>query len=263
MESCLLAKKYSTDIDPTGFHLSEKIDGIRALWDGKNLISRNGNILPSPTWFSEGFPLNIPMDGELFLGRQKFNETSSIVRSGSKDKGWNQIVYLTFDIPHTDAGVVEERWDALRKLVGHVSKPNLQFVPQTVCKGRDHLFQLLDLVTAQGSEGLMLRRPKSHYVRSRSDSLLKVKKFLDGEAIVTGYQESEINTEGKKHLIGSMGALLCNTMDGVPFKVGTGFSDAQRLDPPKIGSMITVKYQELSEDGVPRFPVFVGARDYE
>src|SRR5277367_1269895 len=102
----LLAKKYDVETDPSGYFLSEKLDGIRCVWDGKNLISRNGNILPAPIWFTEGFPLNIPLDGELFLGRQRFNETSSIVRSGSKDKGWNQIIYLTFDIPHTDAGVV-------------------------------------------------------------------------------------------------------------------------------------------------------------
>lgn len=261
--SVLLAKHYSSKIDPTGFWVSEKIDGLRAIWDGKNLVSRNGNIFPAPDFFTKNFPSQIPMDGELFLGRKQFEETTSIIRSGSTDKGWSRIVYLTFDIPHPDAGLVEERWDALQKIVKHVNQNNLQYVPQTRCQGREHLFQLLELVMEQGSEGLMLRKPKSRYVKTRSDTLLKVKKFLDDEATVMGYQESEIETEGKEHLIGSMGALFCKLDNGKEFKVGTGFTDALRLDPPKIGSRITFKYQELSKEGKPRFPVFICVRDYE
>jgi DNA ligase-1 len=258
----LLANTYNQNIDPTGLWISEKLDGLRSVWDGKHLVSRNNNIFPAPDWFTECFPKSIPLDGELWLSRNSLEETSSIVRSGIKDKGWSRLKYLAFDIPEPRAGLVEERWDALQKLVSHINKPHLQFVPQTMCKGREHLTTLLDLVISQGGEGLMLRKPKSRYENRRSDTLLKVKKYYDDEAVVIGYEKSKITTAGKEHLIGSMGALICNNRHG-EFKVGTGFSDDVRLNPPKIGCTITYKYLRLTNSGVPYVPVFVRVRKPE
>jgi DNA ligase-1 len=123
-----------------------------------------------------------------------------------------------------------------------------------ICTGFDHLITELDRVTALGGEGLMLRKPGSHYERTRSMSLLKVKKFLDAEATVTGYEAGAGRHKGR------VGALLARLGNGKEFKVGTGLKDRERDHPPPVGSIFTVKYQELTKDGIPRFPVFVGLR---
>lgn len=256
---------FESDMDPTGWWVSEKLDGVRGRREGNHLISRNGNAFPTPDYFFNGFP-DMPLDGEIWLGRGRFEEASSIVRNGSQDKGWGKMKYLVFDIPDPKLGPVEKRWEILAQAVQAANVPNLMFVPQTRCKGREHLLTILDLVVAQGAEGLMLRRPGSLYEPKRSGTILKLKKFIDDDAVVYGYEAIEINTPGKEHLRGAMGALLCKmkhpkTGEAIDIKVGTGFSDNQRLHPPKIGDVITFKYQEFTtKDHKPRFPSFVGVR---
>jgi DNA ligase 1 len=105
-----------------------------------------------------------------------------------------------------------------------------------------------------GGEGLMLRQPNSRYAAGRSLTLLKVKRFLDSEARVVGHEG------GKGRHKGRLGALLVELANGVRFAVGTGLSDAEREQPPSVGSFITFRYQELSDGGVPRFPSYVGIR---
>jgi DNA ligase len=100
----------------------------------------------------------------------------------------------------------------------------------------------------------MLRRAGSRYESGRSSTLLKVKSFRDCEARVLGHQEGAGRHKGR------LGALLVELEDGTQFSVGTGFSDAEREDPPPVGSLVTVRYQELSEGGVPRFPSYMGVR---
>lgn len=257
--SVLLSEKYTSDIDPTGYYMSEKLDGIRAIWDGENLVSRNGNIFGAPQWFKDILPSN-KLDGELFLGRKRFEQTSSIIRSGSMDKGWKNISFMTFDIPDPKAGKVEARWAKLQSIVNGVNHPQLQFLQQIKCTGFNQLMHLLDAVIELGAEGLMLRKPGSTYEGKKSSTLLKLKRFLDAEAVVIGY--TTLISAGVP-VPGAMGALECVLPNGIDFKVGTGFSDIQRKNPPKIGSTITFKYQELSAIGKPRFPVYVGVRDYE
>lgn len=253
--SVLLAQTYTNDIDPTGWWMSEKLDGIRAVWNGRNLVSRNGNVFNTPIWFTEGFLPDIPLDGELWLGRGKFEQTSSIVQTGARDPGWSGMKYVLFDIPEPRGGPVETRWDVLKRFVDHVSKQHIEMLPQSLCPSRAALERLLDLIVEAGGEGIILRRPKSIYERKRSDSMLKVKKYIDDEAVVIAYQESEIATKGKAHLIGSMGALICD-WKGKEIKVGTGFDDSDRLSPPKVGDKITFKYLKLTASGVPYAPVF-------
>jgi DNA ligase-1 len=122
---------------------------------------------------------------------------------------------------------------------------------------------MMAAVLAKGGEGIMLRKPHSYYERGRSGTIFKLKDFVDEEATVIGYEEIEINTPGKSHLKGAMGALFCLSKDGKKFKIGSGFTDAQRLNPPKIGAQVTFKYQELTAKGIPRHPRFVAERNYE
>jgi len=122
------------------------------------------------------------------------------------------------------------------------------------CKGLDHLLSTLDQVLKVGGEGLMLREPRSKYVQDRTNVLLKVKTFHDEEAKVTGHRK------GEGRLMGLIGAIECVLPNGKEFSIGTGFSDHQRKHPPKIGEIVTFKYQELSDNGHPRFPVFIRVR---
>jgi DNA ligase-1 len=248
----LLAHVWGEEYDPTGWWMSEKLDGVRAYWDGKQFLSRKNNIFYAPDWFTAGLPAH-PLDGELWIARKQFDRTSGIVRRQDKPEVWKEIKYLVFDAPEA-RGPFEDRMKLLTDLAASWKAKFAAFHAHVACTGLDHLFAELDRVTSQGGEGLMLRKPGSHYERTRSMTLLKVKKFLDAEAIVTGYEA------GKGRHKGRVGALRARFGNGVVFEVGTGLKDRERENPPAVGSIITVKYQELTKDGMPRFPVYVGQR---
>jgi DNA ligase-1 len=249
----LLANKYANQ-DPIGWWISEKLDGVRAVWDGKNLVSRYGNKFHTPQWFKDELPKDVKLDGELFVGRGQFPETISIVKS-HEDKGWSKIKYRVFDLP-SDKRKFEDRQKSLRSIVAKARSRYLKYVKQTKCKSLAQFNKTIKDLTKLGAEGAMLRQPGSIYEPRRSSTLLKVKKFHDAEAKVVGHEK------GTGRLSGLMGALICER-NGKRFNVGSGFTDAQRRKPPKIGSKITFRYQEMTERGVPRFPTFVAVRDYE
>ncbi len=177
----------------------------------------------------------------------------SIVRNAGRGDDWKFVKYLVFDAP-LHPGTFEERMAALQTVVGPGHTKYSFLVGQEKCKGVDHVLSEMRKVVDEGGEGLMLRQPGSRYQNGRSSTLLKVKEFTDAEALVVGYKE------GTGRLQGSMGGLRCIMPNGTEFVVGSGFSDAQRRKPPKKGSVITFKYQELSDSGSPRFPVFIRER---
>ncbi|KAJ3376150.1 hypothetical protein GGF31_000217 [Allomyces arbusculus] len=255
----LLAQKWEPTQDPTGWWMSEKLDGVRAYWcpTQRQLISRLGNAFSAPDWFIDALPTDMSLDGELFCGRQMFQSTVSIVRTHNSEK-WNLVKYQVFDAPSLSEHGFEARLKAIEDYVARTGKAHVQAVPHTQCTGEAHLMETLAAVEAAGGEGIMCREPKSKYVMGRSKTLLKVKTFADGEARVTGH---DIATRGKHK--GKLGALLCEMASGKEFKVGTGFSDAQReLDAaPAVGTLIKYKCQELTRDKVPRFPVFIGVAE--
>lgn len=193
------------------------------------------------------------MDGELWIGRKKFQRTVSIVRRQDQSDLWKELTYVVFDSPTLGKGF-EARLDFVRECLAEKKSPYARPHEHALCEGLEHLSAELSRLEALGGEGLMLRRAGSRYEGGRSTTLLKVKDFHDLEARVL------------KHLAGSgrhkgrLGALLVEMSGGTTFSVGTGFSDAERENPPPVGSFITFRYQELSEGGVPRFPSFVGIR---
>jgi len=248
----LLAEKWDNSQDLTGWWMSEKLDGIRAYWDGKQILSRKGNILFAPDWFVAGLPPT-PLDGELWVDRKKFNVAQSIVMQQSSSPEWRQVKYLVFDAPAMDLPF-EDRYAAIIELFRAAPHPHAQALMHELCRGVDHLREELARVEAMGGEGLMMRKPGSKYERSRSTTLLKVKTFHDAEAVVIGHEGGAGRHKGR------MGSLRCRLPDGNVFFVGTGFSDVQRENPPAIGSTITFRYQEFTEGNVPRFPSFVRVR---
>jgi len=248
----LLAHVWTDEHDPTNWWMSEKLDGVRAYWDGKQFLSRRNNIFYAPEWFTEGMPAH-PLDGELWLARKQFDRTSGIVRRQDKPEIWKELKYLVFDAPEA-RGPFEDRMKFLADGVASWKTKFVALHEHGVCTGFDHLLAELDRVTDLGGEGLMLRKPGSHYERTRSTTLLKVKKFLDAEAVVLGYEAGLGRHKGR------VGALTARLGNGKEFKVGTGLKDKERENPPAVGSIINVKYQELTKDGIPRFPVYVGLR---
>lgn len=249
----LLAHRWENDVDLTGWWLSEKLDGVRAWWDGEKLLSRLGNVFLAPDSWRAPLP-STPLDGELWIGRGLFQRTVSVVRRADRaEEAWAEVRYLVFDAPAIEAPF-EERQERLREMVEEAGAPHVDLVGQRRCEGLDDLRAELDRIEAAGGEGLMLRQPGSAYEAGRSTTLFKVKSFRDDEARVVGH------TDGRGRHAGRVGALEVETPDGVRFKVGTGLSDAQRESPPPVGAVITYRYQELTNDGVPRFPSFVGVR---
>jgi DNA ligase-1 len=246
----MLAEVWDGVRDIGGWWMSEKLDGVRAYWDGKQLLSRLGNVYHAPEWFLAGLPGHA-LDGELFLARKSFQKTIAIVRRQDKSEHWKEIKFLVFDVPG-HGGTFEERMEAMRGLAaaefmgvhGHV-----------LARDGGHVREELSRVEALGGEGLMLREPGSAYVAGRSSTLLKVKSFLDEEAVVVGHQAGTGRHKGR------MGALLVRMANGTEFAIGTGFSDKERDNPAAVGATVRFKYQELSDGGVPRFPSYAGVVD--
>jgi len=248
----LLAETWDNATDLTDWWMSEKLDGVRAYWDGKQFLSRQGNIYHAPDWFIEGLP-TMPLDGELWIDRKKFQRTVSIVRRQDKSDLWNEVRFLVFDAPRA-SGSFEDRLAWLKETF---AKRSAKFARQHTherCENLEALRVELARIESLGGEGLMLRQPGSLYVAGRSTTLLKVKTFHDAEAVVVAHQAGAGRHKGR------MGALLVRLPDGTNFSIGTGFSDRERDNPPAIGATVTFRYQELSEAGVPRFPSWVGIR---
>lgn len=248
----LLAHTWENETDLTGWWLSEKLDGVRAYWTGDRFLSRQGNVYHAPAWFTAKLP-RTPLDGELWIDRKAFQRTVSIVRRFDATDLWREVRFLVFDAPAMP-DAFEVRQDFLRATLGDDQLPYAQRLDQERCCGIGHLQSELARIIAIGGEGLMLRQPGSHYEVGRSSTLLKVKSFSELDAQVIEHLAGQGRHRGR------MGALLVQLANGLRFNVGTGFTDSQRESPPEIGSIVSVRYQELTDRGVPRFPSFVRVR---
>jgi DNA ligase len=248
----LLAKVWDPSIDPTGWWMSEKYDGLRGYWDGRKLWSRNGNLIHAPDYFLAELPRNIALDGELWIGYGKFEETVSIVRSEKPDDRWKRVHFMVFDAPQAK-GTFEQRMQFLRATLPEGNQ-FVRVVAQERCNGVTQLLAERDRVVRLGGEGLMLRQPESIYEAGRSAMLLKVKPYDDAEATVIAHEPGQGKYRGK------LGALRVRTDEGREFSVGSGFTDAQRESPPAVGTVITYRFRGLTAEGLPRFPSFLRIR---
>ncbi|KAA1171478.1 DNA ligase [Marinobacter salinexigens] len=251
-----LANIYHEGIRLEDYWVSEKLDGVRAYWDGKRLWSRGGHVYRAPDWFTEGFPSQ-PLDGELWGGRETFSALSGVVRKSQPvEAEWRNVLYKVFDLPQRDQ-VFEERYTHLRALVEASGSRYLSLVVQRPVRNHESLMNQLETVVAAGGEGVMLKRKASLYLGGRSDDLLKVKPYQDAEAVVVRH----IPGDGKYE--GMMGSLLVALPSGRQFRIGTGFSDAERADPPPAGQTITFKYHGHTSTGLPRFASYLRVREDE
>lgn len=250
-----LASDWPPGRSPQGFLVSEKFDGVRAVWDGQQLRFRSGREIVAPDWFVQALP-KYPLDGELWLGHGQFDRLSGVVRQQHPDAGWRQVRYLVFDAPG-QAEAFEVRWRSLQAVIDAVRQPWLLRVEQTHVDTALALQQRLDAVVREGGEGVVLHRADALWQSGRTDALFKFKPEPDAEALVVGY------LPGKGRYSGMTGALQVRTPQGVAFALGSGLSDAQRRNPPEVGSWVTYRYRDLTSKGVPRFATFVRERSLE
>ncbi|MCP4987870.1 MAG: DNA ligase [Colwellia sp.] len=244
----------------SSYYVSEKLDGIRGHWNGNQLLTRQGNIINSPKWFTQHWP-EIQMDGELWIDRGQFQALLSCVSKHQpeleKNKScWKKVRFMMFDLP-SHGGAFSERVKKMQSLVVSVPSPFFSMVSQVQIKSIGALDSKLNAVIKNNGEGLMLHLASAYYQQGRNVALLKLKKNQDAEATIIGY------TEGKGKYHGKLGAIRVKTPDGITFKIGSGFTDYQRENPPNIGTIITFKYNGLTQAGIPRFARFWRVRKAE
>ena len=252
----MLASVYSDEVHTatriSEYWVSEKLDGVRGHWDGKRLWTRGGYPIATPRWFTEGWP-GMRMDGELWLAREQFDRLSGIVRSANApDSDWRKVSFRVFDLPD-HGGPFSERVEVMQSLsdMGVAwLQPVEQFRVADVAELDEHLHQLV----AAGAEGLMLHHESALYRTGRTQDLLKYKLHDDDEARVVGY------TDGKGKYAGLVGALIVEHENGRRFRLGSGLSDADRANPPPMGSWVTYRYNGLTSTGLPRFARFMRIR---
>jgi len=250
----LLANLYRDQVDVSRYMVSEKLDGVRAIWDGQALRFRSGRTINAPAWFIAGLPKQA-LDGELWIARGQFERVSGIVRHElADDAAWREVHYMIFELPGAP-GPFSERADQIRRLVRQVNVPWLVEIPQFLPADRNTLKMRFNEVVSGGGEGLALHLADAPYQTGRSDVLLKLKPQQDAEAVVVGHQE------GKGRFAGLLGALRLRLPDGREFMLGTGFSEAQRREPPALGTTVTYRYRDLTAKGLPRFASFLRVRE--
>jgi DNA ligase-1 len=252
----LLAQRYQDyqqGIDVSQYWVSEKLDGVRAYWDGRQLRFRSGNVINAPAWFIAMLPAR-PLDGELWLGRGSFERLSGIVRrTVPLDAEWRQLRYMIFELPEAP-GNFSERLQQMRSITAGRA-PWLQPVEQFRVADARALQRKLNEIVHGGGEGLMLHLADAEYETGRSAALLKVTPWLDAEARVVAH------LPGKGKYAGMLGALQVAMPDGRRFALGSGFTDAQRRNPPPIGAQVSYRYRELTRHGIPRFARYLRVRE--
>ena len=247
-EDLLLAREYHQQ-DVRGWAMSEKLDGVRAFWNTRQLLSRNGSAFAPPPDFTLDFP-PFAVDGELYSGRGQFEQISAAVRSSRGD--WSKLKLHVFDVPEAK-GNLYERLAVLQRWLDDHPQARIVCIPQRPVEDVAQVQTFLRQVEAGGGEGVMLRDPDAAYQGGRSDQLLKVKTLHDAECTVTAHHP------GKGKYTGRLGAFSCRNEFG-EFRIGSGLSDAERSNPPPVGTVITYRYRGFTAKGVPRFPTYVRVR---
>lgn len=248
MNDLMLAVNYDTRLDPAAWWISEKYDGVRAYWDGSRLHTRSGRQINAPASFTSQLPA-IALDGELWLGRNRFSETTGALTGGADHAAWNQMQFVVIDLPLMPAAF-EDRMSRIAGLCASSSIAQPMGVIR--CESRGHMHDVLNDSVAAGAEGIMLREPGSQYQSGRSRSLVKVKPVQESDATVIDHQISQKT--------GRVSAIVVASQTWKRFEIGSGITRQLSITPPTIGSVINFAYSGLTSHGLPRFPVLRGVR---
>jgi DNA ligase-1 len=233
--------------------VSEKLDGVRGYWNGQRLLSRTGKVINAPAWFIKDFP-NIKLEGELWTARGQFDLVSGIIRKQTPvDSDWQKVKFMLFDVPDSKL-IFSQRLDYIKNQITPLKLPWLKLIDHKSFTEFSQLKTYYESVINNNGEGVMLNKANAYYQTGRTDNIKKLKPFTDKEAIVVKH------LTGKGKYKNMMGSLLVKDKNGREFKIGSGFSDQQRLHPPKIGDIISYRYTGTTKTGLPRFPVFIRIR---
>ncbi len=244
-----LLKNYQEDSNITSWYMSEKLDGVRAYWDGKNLISRSGNIFASPKFFTKDFP-KFELDGELWNKRGNFSNIVSIVNRKRPHNGWKNLTYNIFEVPNSEGNLTLR----LSKIKKYRKSNYIKVIEQKQIKSKKELQRFLNYIESLGGEGVVVRDGSLPYYTGRTKDAFKVKNYIDDECRIVGYNKGQGKYEGMT------GSLSCRMRDFQVINIGSGLSDKLRSVPPSIGSLVTFKYYGLTSKGKPRFPIFLRVR---
>lgn len=243
-------KIYEENMEINNWLMSEKLDGIRAYWNKKELLTRNGNKINAPKWFLEQLP-DFELDGELWTKRDDFENIQNIVMDKNPSLKWKEITYNIFEVPN-QKGDFFYRLEKVKQYIKKNNPAHLKVIEQIKIKNKEHLENYLEELISKKAEGIIIKNPKSEYFTGRSSNILKVKKFSDMEGEVIG-----INISSKTKVLKSLKIKL---FDGTTFNLGGGFTKEQRESPPKIGEIITFKYYGFTKNGKPKFASFLRVR---
>ncbi|RUO39398.1 DNA ligase [Aliidiomarina taiwanensis] len=242
---------FESPVNVSQYYVSEKLDGVRAYWDGRHLWSRTGLLIKAPEAITRELPA-VPLDGELWLGRGNFGTMSGLIHSNNPSQSsWDQVSFAIFDLP-SHGGNFAERYEALKHLFPLPEYPSQTYpvfvIPQTTLSNEQQLLDYLAEVVKQGGEGLMLHKQSNAYTFGRTSNVLKLKPAYYSSATVIGYKPGSGKYEGK------IGALHVRNTQGIEYYVGSGLTDNLRETPPEIGSLVCVKHSGLTVNQKPRFP---------
>jgi len=252
----MLAQNWQSSLHPADFLVSEKLDGVRAYWDGQILRFRSGRPIAAPAWFTAALP-RTPLDGELWMGRRSFDRLSGVARQRvPDDTQWRDVRYMVFDTPGAE-GSFAQRAQRMTELVAAAGVPWLQAVVQNRVTDAAALQKRLKQITAEGGEGLVLHRADALWQPGRNDAVRKLKLQPDEEARVVDV------LPGKGRHTGRMGALVLEMANGQRFALGSGFTDPQRDNPPALGTVVTYRFRDRTPSGLPRFASFLRVREAE
>jgi DNA ligase-1 len=243
---------YTGDQYVAGWLMSEKLDGIRGYWTGKQLLTRQGRVIHAPAWFTDHFP-PFELDGELWRKRNDFAFVQQTVLDKIPSTKWREITYNIFEVPGAD-GDFPTRLDKAGQWFGLHPASHVRIIEQIECRENGHLDAFLASIEAMGGEGVVVKDPSLGFQAGRSAHVLKVKNFSDMEGTVIAHNP------GKGRFEGMLGSLTLRLENGIQFKLGTGFSLALRKSPPPVGASVTFKYHGFTRTGVPRFASFLRVR---
>lgn len=229
--------------------VSEKLDGIRAIWDGKRLWTRNHNPIYAPAFFTKNWPAS-RLDGELYIGRAQFELVlATVMDTRPNHQAWQKVRFHVFDMP--SAAPFFKRAQSYQTLIEQQQNTYLKAVTQHQFLDKSSFNTFYQKVIRNQGEGVILHLKSALFETDKSGSILKLKPHHDHQATVVQV------LPGKGKYQGKMGALLVKDKRNKVFKVGTGFTDIMRENPPREGQTIIYRHNGYTKNDLPRFPRFI------
>lgn len=241
------------------FMVSEKFDGIRGIWDGENMFSKRGNILPIPHCFSQnlvhlGLKNGEFVEGELWIDYGAFEAISGLLnRKNIACEDFRSVKFLIFNAQLGNKSDFSQNLAEIKLRLDSAKGKDLaqiQVIPQHKFRKIADLKDFFNAVVAKGGEGVIVRDSTTAY---------KLKAQNDAECKIIDF------SRGKGRLSGKVGAIICESLEdknsgikgGKIFRIGSGLSDEMRTNPPKIGTIITYKFSGISKNGIPKHTRFL------